>query len=249
MLLLNRGGRIPRREDGGEVGGLQPSAQSENPLVSNQFAQFAAMSPEKLREMAVRISPNSEAGTLLRKALEQRSVMPQQDSQLQAGFARGGSILRRYADGSAVDDRDFSGDMPSWAQDNSAPTSQFSQQVQDDAANEALRNIAAKPTKYGIPPISGDELNSPEKSNVIPFNPPQSGLGTPQNVAANPVDNAKLSITPQVDDIGPAPTIHQPVQAESPDLGQALMQAGFAMMAGRSPHALENIGAGAMSGM
>jgi len=63
------------------------------------------------------------------------------------------------------------------------------------------------------------------------------------------VDNAKLSITPQVDDIGPAPTIHQPVQAESPDLGQALMQAGFAMMAGRSPHALENIGAGAMSGM
>ena len=254
LLALQRGGRIPRRDAGGQIGGLQPTAQNANPLVSNQYAQFAGMSPEQLQELAVRMPPNTAKGQLLQKALQQQHFMPapQQDNQPQAGFARGGS-LRRYADGSTVDYDSGNGGLNALG-DYDVPTAGLSQAVQDTSANDALKQIAANPGNYGIPPVSDTSLNTPSQSNVIPMKPPQSGLGAAQSVPdqavnAAPIDNARLAVPSQPQDMGTPPTIHQPVQAAAPDLGQSLMQAGFAMMAGRSPHALENIGAGAMSGL
>ena len=70
-----------------------------------------------------------------------------------------------------------------------------------------------------------------------------SGAGAPSGLNVPGVDPLKLRAA--VDDAARPPDQKQ----YRPDFGQALMYAGFAMMAGRSPWAAVNIGEGAMKGL
>ena len=68
------GGRVGF-DDGGAIqagllsAGASPQATGASPFAQNQYSQFANLPPEKLRELAVRIPPNTPQGQLVQRAL------------------------------------------------------------------------------------------------------------------------------------------------------------------------------------
>lgn len=71
------GGMIPRFDDGGQIGGLLPSAQNANPIAQGQWQRYESLPTEKLQELAVRLQGTPQA-QLVQKALQQKQLMPQQ---------------------------------------------------------------------------------------------------------------------------------------------------------------------------
>lgn len=93
------GGIIAQRRDyGGGIGGVQPSATSENPMEQGQIQRYASMPVEKLQELATMLG-SSPQGQIVQRLLQQKRSMPnaapQQSPQVapQASLQPGGSAV------------------------------------------------------------------------------------------------------------------------------------------------------------
>lgn len=82
------GGGIVHRDYGGSVdptqgiGGIQPSAQTANPLVQGMVQRYASLPTEKLAELSAMMGASPQ-GAIIRQLLTQRRTMPQQTQQQQ----------------------------------------------------------------------------------------------------------------------------------------------------------------------
>lgn len=91
--IANCGRRAPdmKFDDGGAVptiGGLAPVAGNVNPKTQSQYNGYADLPDEKLSELSVRFGPGTPQGSLIQKALAQKSAMP--NAFMGQGMADGG---------------------------------------------------------------------------------------------------------------------------------------------------------------
>jgi hypothetical protein len=109
----------PRRDDGGQIGGVQPSIQTQNPMMQNILQRYRAMPPEQLQELVVRLG-NSSIGRMAQQVLNQKRTMntaqqgalPQQQTQApmapqlttaqQPPMKRGGTVKRDGGGGMSI---------------------------------------------------------------------------------------------------------------------------------------------------
>lgn len=94
--VWKKGGRVGY-DDGGMV---SPTYEGSDPQTQSMFGQFAAMPEEKLRELAVRLPPNTAQGAMVRKAIMQKQMMPGLAGAEPTGMRAGGRT--RFPTGGAV---------------------------------------------------------------------------------------------------------------------------------------------------
>lgn len=64
-----------RRDGGGSIGGIVPSAVSADPMSQNMISQFSSMPAEQLQETIARVGAGSPAGQMAQKILQQKMIM------------------------------------------------------------------------------------------------------------------------------------------------------------------------------
>lgn len=64
-----------KHDDGGYVGGLQPSNQTANPLTQGMIQRYSSMTPEKLQELAAMMGGTPQ-GQIVQRVLAQKRAMP-----------------------------------------------------------------------------------------------------------------------------------------------------------------------------
>ena len=110
------GGGIAHRDVGGiidptqpGVGGVQPSTQTQNPLVSSMIQRYASLPTEKLAELSGMLGASPQ-GQIIQRLLQQRRTMPQQ-SQPPQQQPLGGAQQATMRRGGAMPQRAVGGDM------------------------------------------------------------------------------------------------------------------------------------------
>lgn len=215
-----------------DVGGVAPSAANMNPMAQNANQQYAQMPIEKLQELAVRQPQNM----MVHRALMQKQMLPN-TQQVQPIQQQSSAQQMQPSSGLAT------------------PTLARGGSMHRDAGG---RDFAAMQPDYMGTGDDGDSIR-------IPAPPPPSNLEqqalAQASTAANPVQSPSQQAQPQAGTGMPTYTPSAPLQQDYTrrmvqgdqtahiDPSNALMTAGFAMMAGRSPNALMNIGEGALAGM
>jgi hypothetical protein len=74
---------------GAGIGGVQPTAQTQNPMLQGLIQRYASMPTEKLTELSAMMGGSSQ-GQLIQRLLQQRRVMPQQNQPPQQQAAQPG---------------------------------------------------------------------------------------------------------------------------------------------------------------
>lgn len=225
-------------DDGGGVGGLMPSAASMNPVTQGNYQRYSQYPTEKLQELAARarVQPGGQqqAG-LIQKALSQKQLMP------------------NTATPAAT------------AAQTTAPQGLQVPQILTNQSGFARGGVSHETRQHFDPGGSVD------RGIYIPYPPPSNDIDADlpadiaaQDVARNAVPAGGLAppipASTSSNSYGiSAPPIshHEPLEpaqhytapeGEKPDPWNAMAQAGFAIMAGKSPNALQNIGEGLLHG-
>lgn len=198
---------VPKFDDGGTVGGiggLMPSASTENPLVQNANQRFSQYPAEKLRELSARFPPTSSQGQLIQHALTQKQIMPNtgqpQSMTPPASSATAGGLQ-----------------VPS---------------ILTGQSGFANGGVSRETFDDGGSPTGG----SPDAAMNYVVDADNGTMASAPSPGISPSRSA------------PPATHYQAPTPQQADPWQALMQAGFATMAGNSRDPLVNIGKGAMAG-
>ena len=256
MMMMNKGGRVggasPKKYSSG--GGLSPFGGSGS---INQMLDPLSLGA-KGSPIAGFVDPlglEGGGGTSLNQMLDPLSLgakgSPIQSFvdplSLESIFARGGGVPRHLADGgdpgiqlsgNPPPDMDMMqraqdlGDLPTRGNIPAAMGTGV-QQVLASALEPPGSGSSAGPGKGGPPPPPPPPDMSPAQTS----SPTTGGMGTQQD--KTPAKTSDYSDQEPPNTRAPA----------KPNPWLALANAGFAMAAGRSPNALENIGAGAQVGM
>lgn len=240
-LAAKTGGRIHRAS-----GGLTPMSMAIDPMTQMLYRRFASMTPEKLREASVYTPPGSPQGRILRQVLAQRnavtppvtmgdvsslpgvSPIPASSQGLGAniGYADGGDVDPENVD----DGADLYGSLPIVAATNAPPI----------VPAPRYADAAIPPPKPGLgaaddtlPPAAASSAPAPSDVDddadrvEVPDDSEAVVASGGKGLAAGPDNTASPS--------------------EARNLG--LLAAGLGIMAGRSPNAMQNIGAGGLAGL
>ena len=216
--------------NGGTTGGVAPASSNQNQMTQQYAQQIQQMTPEKLQELAVRLPPGSQQAMLVQRALKQKQVMPnvntqqpqqQSSSALQTPqMARGGRM--NYAIGGEVlpDVISGIGDIVGCF---------FGDPGAGDQGVGILSNLDGGATKgAGV------------ESQLM------KGGRTRLADGGNDDDDSSAGIAPASN------TSRQGInvpQSQKPDPWMALAQAGFATMAGTSANGWSNLAQGAEAGL
>lgn len=256
--LLNKGGRIHKDLGGGLTDPMSasPQAFNANPNQQNQYQQISQLPMDKLQELKARIPQNSPQYSLIQRALQQKQFMPNSGTQTamaglsaptapqgvapavqnplqqpQAGMAIGGRLKR-----------DGGGDIPA----QNIPV----------AGVDTVGSPTANDVAQYIPPMNAAALQAPTQSgSALPpqYSPQQDVQSDVANEGGAPAPTGGMPSSPapqpQTERAAPTYAAKPERQQASADPWMALATAGFAMMAGKSPNAMTNIGAGAQAGL
>lgn len=239
MLAAKSGGRIHRAS-----GGMTPMSMALDPMTQILYKRFASMTPEKLREASVYTPEGSPQGRILRQVLAQRNAVTPPvtmgDVSSLPGVSptptpsQGLGANMGYADGGDVDPEDV---------DDGA-----------DLYGSSLPAVAAMNAPSIVPVPRYADASIP---------PPKPGLGAAYNTAPASSEPMPSDVDDDADRVevpddseavvasggkglaaGPDNTASP---SEARNLG--LLAAGLGIMAGRSPNAMQNIGAGGLAGL
>ena len=239
-----RGG-VAHYDDGGTVGGMSPTtAMMQGQQQPTAAANYNNMTPEQLQNYLMRLPAGSAQQRAVQSALQQKRMMPnvgtqaqggfgaQQPQQTNSGFARGG-----FADGGMPDDGIYLDSPPPDRGILARHLDLQSELVHDSPVPQVSSSDLAPPSRgNGPPPPPSVETAPPQ---------PTGAFGT--RAAAPTAEAARPTGTPQgVSDY--TDNLNARQHAE-PNPWLSLAKAGFAIAAGRSPYAMENIGAGAVAGI
>lgn len=226
--------KTPKFDDGGSVtgmGGMIPTAQNQNPIVQSSYQRYAQMSPEKLQEMMAHIGNTPQAGQagLAQKAMQQKRMMPSGNAGVAASAAPNNLQLPAQLMGNSGFarggvSRETYADGGGDSSGISIPYPPPPDFVNDPDANVA---IAADEAAKRAAPVASSGIAASSSPSL------GSGITIPQPTHHEPLPPAQHYSVPE---------------AEKPDPWNALTQAGFAIMAGKHPNALQNIGEGALAG-
>lgn len=245
LAALKTGGKVPRYQSGG----LTPFLQSASPMQNNQTRQFSQMDTQQLRQLATRLPPNSPYSQIVQRVLQQKQAMPNAGLSPASGaptvpsapmgglaaatpsMARGG--LAHYDDGGDVPSAALLEADPTLAPYSPAPT------------NFPAINSPASPADVG-------KIVHLYSDNDTVHAPDLEEEKDPNMQVDHSGDTVQLKSNEGTLDLG-IPS-QKPAAKTSNDLGlqpwqQELLDVGLGIMGGKSPHALENIGQGALQGM
>ena len=98
------GATDPNATDSSSLGGIAPTAQTQNPMAQGMIQRYASLPTEKLTELGAMMGGSAQ-GQVIQRLLQQRRMMSQQQAvpapqaaPQQPAFARGGAMPKR-ADG------------------------------------------------------------------------------------------------------------------------------------------------------
>lgn len=241
LLGLHRGGRAGFDDGGpvgGPVGGVTPmgaSSATDSPMQTNAQTNYGNMTQQQLQQTVMRLPAGSPQAKTATAVLQQKRMMPNVGVQAAGGFGsqqsqvpstgtqpqmkRGGMA---FADGGGIPD------VPD--QDQIAREMDVRNDVGADNSIPLIPDSALQPPSGGLG----------SSQMVASAEPPASAMGSiqPSNTASQKTDTDS--------DIQPKMSRRAPASA-NPWL--ALADAGFAMAAGNSHSAMQNIGAGAQAGL
>jgi hypothetical protein len=260
------GGVAGHYDMGGQITTPQQAAMAgANPLQQQQMSQYNSLPIDKLQQLAVSQPQNP----MIQKALQMKKMGMSSGSSAPptTGVAQSGSFggisptmaqggRTHFDDGGSADDDD-----------------RAMQVLQDVAAGDAPSGgvggntdggggVAPSPSPVGNAAIA-QGVGAVSDSDLLP--PDAKGIAAPAVVTDTPPpapqSEGELDAKPVVDHSGDTVKVHS--EGKTLDTGipsmkdtgatsspwAALAAAGFGMMAGKSPHALENIGNGAMKGL
>ncbi len=259
-LSLKEGG-IAKFDVGGGVGGMAPPLPSSNPLQSNAMSQqLAKMTPQQLQQLQMRLPPQSPQGLIIQKALQQKQMMPNVGQGLATGAPSGGLApapaqaptvapapmakggLAKFDDGGEFDDQTYP--------HSEAPQMSFPPETGGGLSPAAVEQKAADfSSSGGNGDMVGELARDPdiESQKDEDYKLDQSG-STQVLKHKSTGESIDLGLpTHAAMDAAAAPPAAP--AAEKSGINMPLLAAGLGIMAGKSPHALENVGSGGLKGV
>lgn len=248
---FRRGGRA-RFDAGGNVGGQTATsaalASQQQPTIGGAVN---SMTPQQLQNYLLRLPPGSQQAQQLQQIINQKEMTPNVGQPAQGGFSsqpqqsgnmsmgqgmtpQGGFKRGGFADGG---DPDYSNGIPL----DGPPPDDMS-----GATAQRVADLGDLPTQ--IPPVPDAALAPPsgamgtQRSAGMGAAPPPSPPPADTNTSSAPPSDRATYDDKLIEKL-------QGRQAASANPWMALANAGFAMAAGNSPQAMQNIGAGALAGI
>ena len=253
-----------------------PGAMGASPIQAGLYSKLSQLPPEKLQELSVRMPPTTPQGQLVQRALQVAKMNPQTAAAPPGGALAqpatgpaaspisGASPLGSLATGGRLHRDD--GGAAEVVDPNTGVVGPSPIQI----APEPTRAITAPPPSAIIPVIADaagahaeatepgrTAMTAPPRPDMKPSRPsaaapaPAAMTAPPAATRATPAesgDNPATFVSPYTPERLPARTLSTSEKmANSPWM--ALLQTGLATMAGRSPYALQNLGAGAEQGV
>lgn len=228
---LSNGGSIHAHMPHFDVGGAIPGLM--NPQ-TEAMSQLAALSTEKLHELATRFQPGSQQGALVASVLRQRMMSPQGDIGIGGlpgvqQMAGGGGLDWMADEGEELPDfhAPAAADAPAVdaASVVDAPYADSRHAIPVPGLGPVSRRVATREAAMPLPPAQIPP--SEDQPAGLTAAPRMRDTGEPLGLGASPSAMDRLTSGP----------------------GGALIAAGLGILSGTSPHAAVNIGQGGLQGV
>lgn len=256
-LQLSRGGR-PSFDDGGSISpisGAAPSSATSSQVQQNFYQQISQLPMDKLQELSQQMPPTTPQGQMVQKVIQQKQFQPNAGQSAVAGLStpqdpQGGQALPSQQQTGAPQPQAglAAGGRPGYDDGGDIPSPLTPDQIAAEQAE--IQGLSPDNNDATIPAINASALNPPTSAASAQ---PVQGISLSAQQAASPPSQS-IPLPQYADASLPQSKVSQyepPSASESSsrDIGFSLLAAGLGTLGGKSPYAMQNIGAGGLEGL